>query len=144
MKHQTWHLVAVMDPLEVTAHRDKWLLESPSTKTLWFGVSDAHHLMQMELSLLYLHHYEAHLDNVFCPDGTAAIGMRLINSGGYRLGLACKTPPGFSDVEFVTQFVRTQGSPMFLNRTTEAIAMQSMCNAGDVVMGCDNMAKPLV
>lgn len=72
---------------------------------------------------------------VFCPDGTAAIGMRIINSGGYRLGLVCKTPPGFSDAEFVTQFVRTQGSPIFLTRTTEAIAMQSMCNTGDVMMG---------
>ena len=72
---------------------------------------------------------------VFCPDGTAGIGMRMINSGGYRLALVCKSPPGFGDAEQVTQFVATQASPAFLTRTTETISFQSMCNAGDVMMG---------
>ncbi len=72
---------------------------------------------------------------VFCPDGTAGVGMRMINSGGYRLALVCKTPPGMGDAEQVTQFVKTQASPVFLTRTTESIVMQSMCNAGDVMMG---------
>ncbi len=44
---------------------------------------------------------------VFCPDGMAASGLGIINSGGYHLGLKCQTPPAMSDTAVETLFIAT-------------------------------------
>ena len=44
-------------------------------------------------------------DYVFCPDGKAAVGFKMFNSGGNRLGISCKTPPLVNDTEVLTDFV---------------------------------------
>jgi uncharacterized repeat protein (TIGR02543 family) len=72
---------------------------------------------------------------VFCPDGKVAVGFKMFNSGGNRLGLSCKTPPLVNDTEELTQFVANQATIKLLTRTTETISLQSMCNAGDIIVG---------
>jgi uncharacterized repeat protein (TIGR02543 family) len=72
---------------------------------------------------------------VFCPDGTAAVGFKMFNSGGNRLGISCKTPPLVNDTEVLTQFVANQSTTKLVTRTTQNISLQSMCRAGDVVVG---------
>ena len=71
---------------------------------------------------------------VFCPDGKAAVGFKMFNSGGNRLGISCKTPPLVDDTEVLTQFVANQAATKFITRTTQNISLQSMCRAGDVVV----------
>ncbi len=75
---------------------------------------------------------------VFCPDGMAAIGVGIINSGAYRLGLQCRTPPGLSDTTVETEFVATAANPVKLNRTTAGLSYAigpRTCNTGDLLMG---------
>jgi len=72
---------------------------------------------------------------VFCPDGKAAVGFRMINSGGNRLGLSCKTPPLVNDSETLTDFVASQASTKYVTRTTQSFNFSSLCNAGDLLVG---------
>jgi uncharacterized repeat protein (TIGR02543 family) len=72
---------------------------------------------------------------VFCPDGKAAVGFKMINSGGNRLGLSCKTLPLVNDTEVLTDFVANQATTKFITRTTQAFNLTSMCNAGDLLVG---------
>ena len=72
---------------------------------------------------------------VFCPDGKAAVGFKMINSGGNRLGLSCKTLPLVNDTEVLTDFVANQATTKFITRTTQAFSLTSMCNAGDLLVG---------
>ena len=71
---------------------------------------------------------------VFCPDGKAAVGFKMFNSGGNRLGISCKTPPLVDDNEVLTDFVANGAATKFITRTTQNISLQSMCRAGDVVV----------
>ena len=71
---------------------------------------------------------------VFCPDGKAAVGFKMFNSGGNRLGISCKTPPLVDDTEVLTDFVANAAATKFITRTTQTISLQSMCRAGDVVV----------
>ena len=72
---------------------------------------------------------------VFCPDGKAAVGFRMINSGGNRLGLSCKTPPLVNDTEVLTDFVANQAATKYITRTTQTFNLSSLCNAGDLLVG---------
>ncbi len=72
---------------------------------------------------------------VFCPDGKAAVGFKMINSGGNRLALSCKTMPLVNDTEALTDFVANQATTKYITRTTQAFNFTSMCTAGDILVG---------
>ena len=75
---------------------------------------------------------------VFCPDGTAASGLGIISSGGYHLGLICKTPPGMSDTAVETEFIATAAGTVRINRTTAALNFSlgpTNCTSGDLLVG---------